>query len=198
MLKRLITAGVLLASVTAVMQSAAQTKKRTPVPAVVTTARYVAIVPLNANSQPDWFNDSSVSTDDRAIADAVLNALHSWGKYKYTIDPRNADLIIAVRAGRAASVGVGPTIHSGGIQIGRSRPPEGNLVQPRLSLNTSVNAGPSDDTLAIFVGNNGGSLDSPALWMKRKSQGLRGSLPLFSQFRHDVEKSEQILTDKKP
>ncbi|GAC1660076.1 MAG: hypothetical protein NVS9B15_24300 [Acidobacteriaceae bacterium] len=161
----------------------------------MTTARYVAIVPLNANSRADWFNETTVSTADRELADAVLNALHSWGKYKYTIDPKNADLIIAVRAGRAAEMVTGPRLSVPTIRIGRSQQGSPSDVQPRLGLNTAIDVGPSEDALAVFVGTDS---DSGPLWIHRKRDGLRGKLPLFVEFRKDVEKSEQILADKHP
>jgi len=189
MFKRAIVCGALLGAVGVYGQS----KKHTPVPAIVTTARYVAIVPLNANSKADWFNESSVSAEDRQIADSVLNALHAWGKYRYTIDPGNADIVIAVRAGRAADATVGPRYNSGGMLAGRG--PQGHAsVRPSLSLDSPVGTGPKDDTMAIFVSASG---DSAPLWIRSKSRGLQGTMPLFDQFRKDVEKSEQTI-EKKP
>lgn len=187
MVKRLIFCVVLVSAAGLFAQS----KKKTPVPAVVTVARTVAIVPLNANSRADWFNDSSVSADDRKICDSVLNALHAWGKYRYTIDTSTADIVIAVRAGRSAEVWAGPSINAGGF----GRPTGHAAIRPSLSLNSGVSTGPKDDTMAVFVT---GNPDAPPLWIHSKSEGLQGKLPLFEQFRKDVEKSEQILADKKP
>ena len=48
--------------------------------------------------------------------------------------------------------------------------------------------------MAIFVSASG---DSAPLWIRSKSRGLQGTMPLFDQFRKDVEKSEQTI-EKKP
>src|SRR5512142_1567609 len=42
--------------------------------------------------------------EDRQALEAVRNALEKWGKYAITVQPGDAELLIAVRIGRRASV----------------------------------------------------------------------------------------------
>lgn len=181
---------LLLAAVT----SFAGGKSHTPVPAVVTHARFVAILPLTADSRADWYNSVNVSPEDRAAADAVLAALQKWHRYQYTLNPKDADIVIAVRAGRRAEVTSGVRLPDANIHIGSSRAertsPE-NDPNDGIRTGVGMNAGPAEDTMAVFAGHD---TESAALWIRERHDGLQDKLPLFESFKKDVEKSDAILS----
>lgn len=176
------------------MTSFAGGKSHTPVPAVITHARFVAILPLTADSRADWYNSVSVSPEDRAAADAVFSALQKWHRYQYTLNPKDADIVIAVRAGRRAEVTSGVRLPDANIHLGNSRSERTSPTnEPNDGIRTGVgvNAGPAEDTMAVFVGHN---TQDAALWIREQHDGLQDKLPLFESFKKDVEKTDAILT----
>jgi len=89
------------------------------VPARLAQARYVALAydlgdvllsESEAVSRPGL-----VMPEDREALNAVRSQLEKWGRYVITIGPAQADLLVAVRAGRRASA-------SAAVRIG-GRPP---------------------------------------------------------------------------
>jgi hypothetical protein len=173
-------------------------KKKTPVPAIIAKARYVAILPLGADSRVDWYNSMTVNPGDRAAADAIYAALQKWHHYQYTLNPKDADIVIAVRAGRRAEVNTGVRLPDANIHIGSSpneRSPRGTTdANTGIRPGVGADVGPAEDTMAVFVGHD---TDSSPLWIREQRDGLQDKLPLFEAFKKDVEKTDQIL-EKKP
>ncbi len=155
------------------------------VPAQLAQARYVAlgydvgsrfVGEREALQRPD-----DVFPEDRRALDAIRDRLETWGRYVVTTHPADADLLIAVRAGRLVRVGGGVQIGTGGAP-GRSAP--GFATGPSFGAEVSS---PSD-MLTIYeaVGGRPGA----ALWQVRRNGGLSGSPPrLFEEFQADVERS---------
>ncbi|MEO8725574.1 MAG: hypothetical protein ABI383_05580 [Acidobacteriaceae bacterium] len=193
-------AALVIAFVAAVT-SVAVGKDRAPVPAIITNARFVAILPLTADSRADWFNSINVNPDDRAAADAIFAALQKWHRYQYTLNPRDADIVIAVRAGRRAEVNGGVALPDANIHIGdprtegssRGNGPDSEDPNSRIRPAIGVDTGPAEDTMAVFAGHD---TDHPALWIREQRDGLQGKLPLFESFKKDVEKSDPTPSKK--
>jgi hypothetical protein len=167
---------------------AGKKKEKTPLPAVVARAQYVAIVPLTADGHADFFS-SQVTPEDRQAAYALQQNLLTWNRYHYVIRAEDADIVIAVRAGRLGSAYAGPRIGIG------DNGPLGTQRRTSVSHGGVIggDAGPSDDSMVVFAGHDP---DFAPVWMHGQSQGLRGNQPLFQQFKKDVEKTDQVLAQK--
>jgi hypothetical protein len=167
---------------------AGKKKQKSPLPAIVARAQYVAIVPLTADGHADFFS-TQVTPEDRRAAYALQQNLLSWNRYHYVLRPEDADLVIAVRAGRLGSAYAGPQIG-----IGNNGP---SIGPRRTSLGhggvIGGDAGPSDDSMVVFVGHDP---DSAPVWIRGQWQGLEGNQPLFQQFKKDIEKTDQVLAQK--
>ena len=81
----------------------AQTKQD-KIPELLLNARFIYIEPASGDGS---IQDPNVSADDRqAIAD-VTKAMQKWGQYKVVMQRKDADLVMAVRVGRAPSAYLG-------------------------------------------------------------------------------------------
>ena len=113
--------------------------------------------------------------DRRALA-AVREQLEKWGRYSITIRPGQAELLIAVRTGRRASLGT--TIQGGGSNRGGAL--RGGGYRAELSS--------PDDMLSVYEG--GSRSPSVPLWRRTREGGLSDpSLKLFEDLRSDVERA---------
>ncbi|MGH9863580.1 MAG: hypothetical protein ACRD35_09170 [Candidatus Acidiferrales bacterium] len=149
----------------------AQSKSR--LPQLIVTARYVMVTTMQG-IEPS----PTVPPEDlRAVAD-VQAAIQKWGHYTLVYKPEQADLIIAVRRGRLASVT--PTI-----EIGRSS----DKSEEKTGYGLGAEAGNPYDLFAVYNARTGG-LDSPALWRASEKKGLNPpDLPLFKKFQKEVERA---------
>jgi hypothetical protein len=137
----------------------------------IVVARYVMVV---AEGGADPLRQDR--EDRRAIA-AVEAAIRDWGRYALTYTPENADLVIAVRVGRLASIRVGG-------RVGTSHPGGGTYGGPMAG----VEAGMPWDTLRVFRGGAADFSASALLLSYQEKDGLAlPRLPVFRQFRRDVE-----------
>ena len=124
------------------------------------------------------FISAKITPQDRAALSNVHDALDKWKRYVVTVQPREAEMLIAVRSGRIASVNAG--IRVGNIPVVPGGPRGG--VAPVFG----GEVGPPDDYLAIYEADHG--QEGPRLWRKTEEDGLVGkNPPLFDQFRSDVE-----------
>jgi hypothetical protein len=136
-------------------------------------ASHVAVVVLTA-AGPDrttFPTPPRSNSEDIRVRSDVESALRKWGRYTVMIDPKAADLIIAVRSGRRASVTVGGEgrVGTGGIGYGPV---------------VSGDVGPSRDMMDVYLGPEGSTL----LWRGAQDGGFDApNLPLVQQFRRDVE-----------
>ncbi len=136
-------------------------------------ASYVAVVVLTA-AGPDrttFPTPPRASSDDMRVRSEVESALRKWGRYTVTIDPKAADLIVAVRSGRRASVTVGGRGRIGTDGVGYGPVAAGEL-------------GPARDMMDVYQGPEGSML----LWRGAQDGGFDApNLPLVQEFRRDVE-----------
>jgi hypothetical protein len=135
-------------------------------------ARYVALgydlgdtVLLDSDS----LNSDRVLPEERVAVQSLYDALEEWGQY--VVEPRGsrAELVIAVRKGRLASVqGIG-----GGI----GTPDRGRSVGARGELSSPY------DMLTVY---DGGTV----LWRRTRPAGSPGSFTsMFADFRKDVDRA---------
>lgn len=164
-----------------VLTSFAQTKQD-KIPELLLNARFIFIEPASGDGD---IQDPNVSAEDRqAIAD-VTNAVQKWGRFKVVMHRKDADLVMAVRIGRATSAYLGGRVGtSTGEPIGAG-PIYGS------------EKGPKQDVLLVFGRNPDGSLGGP-YWQNSLDHGLQSpDLPLFEQFKKDVTQAVAAQNKKK-
>ena len=167
---------VLLASV-----AFAQTKQQKTLQ-VLLNAQYVYIEPLLDEGK------FAASPEDRQTVTDVTRAIEKWGQYKIAARRSQADLVIAVRKGRAASA------YSGG-HVGIHTSPSGGAPTTEAGPIIGGEAGPKEDLLWVFALNPGGTLAGP-YWKNAQEHGLETpALALFQQFKKEI--SEAIAAQNK-
>lgn len=153
-------------------------------PVEVLHATYVALGYETAQgfigeADEEAFISAKILPADREALNNVHNELATWKRYIITITPRDAEMLIAVRSGRVASVNGG--VHIGTIPVGV--PPAG---RGGIGPVFGGEAGPPNDYLAVYQADKG--REGPPLWKKSEEDGLVGkNPPLFESFRRDVE-----------
>ena len=117
----------------------------------------------------------STSSIDIRVRSEVEDAFRKWGRYVVTIDPRAADLIVAVRSGRRGSVDVG------GIgRVGTRRNGIGGIAGGEV--------GPARDLLEVYVADHQNGTEGTLLWQRAEDGGLHSpDFPLIQKFRKEVE-----------
>ena len=155
------------------------------VPARLAQARYVALAydlgdvllsESEAVSRPGL-----VMPEDREALNAVRSQLEKWGRYVITIGPAQADLLVAVRAGRRASASAAVRI---GGRHGASAP--SGSVGSGASYRAEVSS--ADDMLSVYEASGGSR--SVVLWRGQRTAGLSGASPtLLEDFKADVERA---------
>jgi hypothetical protein len=154
-------------------------------PAQLAVARYVA---LGYDRGDGFVSETDVRADvlpeERAALQAIRAGIEQWDKYQVVVRPGQAELLIAVRKGRLATVGGG--ISAGGPSSGRGGGPIG--IGPMGGVQVSS----PDDMIEVFDA-AGGSL----VWRGMRPNGLSGAgPPLWDAFRAEVAKAEKSV--KKP
>jgi len=165
--------------------------------ALLLQARYVALGFETAGGfLGEWethaFVSANILPEDRQALANLSGALRKWNRYAITIDPRQAELLIAVRAGRLASANGGIHVETGSIDpTGRTRRMPGVGIGPAIG----AEAGPPSDYLAVYAAHEGE--EGPRLWRKTEDDGLGGKdPPLLENFKSDVEAAAK--QSKKP
>lgn len=177
--KSLIVGFVLLAPV-----AFAQTKQQ-KTPQLLLNAQYVYVEPLLDDGK---FAGPNVSPEDRQAVTNVTYAIEEWGQYKLAARRSEANLVIAVRKGRAASA-----YHGGHVGIHTS--PTGGPPKTEAGPVTGGETGPKQDLLWVFALNPDGTLAGP-YWKNAQDNGLETpTLALFQQFKKDI--SEAIAAQNK-
>jgi hypothetical protein len=162
----------------------AKDKKKNEPPAVFSTARYVYI----QCEDGDVMNHSLFPEDREAILNAQ-DAVRDWNRYSITLNRKDADLVFIVRKGRLVAARVGgdigignpPDIGGGGVSypnrnpVGPGNTNPGNPGSGRTSTSEGIGgrgeAGPTDDTLRIFISTPDGKLTGP-IWSREMKEGL--------------------------
>lgn len=188
------TFGVLLVlTLLAALQSYA---KAPTVPALILQARYVAIGYETAEgfiAETDFrsFTSAKVQPDDRQAIANIYDALSKWKRYTVTINPADADMLIAVRTGRRASGMGGVRVGTGGID-----PTTGRRTSGGIGPVFGAEVGPADDYLAVYQADGG--REAARLWVATQHDGLAGkNPPLFKSFKDEVEAAAKN-SGKKP
>lgn len=170
--------GALLLSLLIVALPLTAKSKKSKVPAVLEQATYVALGYETAGgfvSENDLISPK-ILPQDREVLDNVRAALQKWHKYIITINPREAQLLIAVRSGRLASA-------NGGIRVWH---PNGGPNSTSVAPVFGGDVGPSGDYLAVYMADD--AHEGTKLWQASEDRGLEGDdPPLFAHFRKDVE-----------
>jgi hypothetical protein len=166
--------------------------KKPSVPAVFGQARYVYVEAMDGQE----FDPNLYPEDRMAIAD-VRDALEHWHRYILTTQRDQADLVIVVRRGRAASADVGlrPTPAGRG-QVGAGQPQAGGPIGGASSgsmggpgIEVGGEAGPADDLFEVCQVNESGKRSGP-LWERTMPEGLSAPrVMLLQQFKDAVEKA---------
>lgn len=124
------------------------------------------------------FISAKILPEDRQALNNVHDGLAKWKRYTVTIEPREAEMLIAVRSGRVASV-------DGGVRIG-SVPPIAGVPGGGIGPVFGGEVGPPNDYLAVYAADKG--REGARLWVKSQDDGLVGNNPpLFVDFKDDVE-----------
>lgn len=174
---------ILLFSLLLVLQGYA---KAPSIPALVLQARYVALGYETAEgfiAETDFrsFASTKIEPDDREAIANIYNALSKWKRYTITINPADADMLIAVRTGRVASGTGGIHVGTGGID-----PTTGRRTSSRIGPVFGAEVGPADDYLAVYQADDGS--EAARLWVATQHDGLVGkNPPLFKNFKDEVE-----------
>lgn len=146
-------------------------------------ARYVALGFETADGfLGEWetaaFVSAKILPEDRQALSNVHDSLAKWKRYIVTIEPRQAEMLIAIRSGRLASVNGG--VRVGNIPVGV--PGGRGGIAPVFG----GEAGPPNDYFAVYQANDG--REGPRLWRESEEDGLVGKdPPLFQSFKDDVE-----------
>ena len=185
--------------------------KKTTLPELVLRARTVLVV-----IRPDAGEPLDHPNANATARGNVEKALMEWGRLQPVMDGQEADLVIAVRAGtgRISS----PTIKGGpidsrptvaqqtdtGIRIGAQRGHAPPLNDPTMSgppengPHMGTEAGPSEDSFEVYLGNAQYPLDSSPIWRYVAKDCLQSpSVSAVEQFRKAVAESERNR-QKKP
>lgn len=178
------TSGVmLLFSLLLVLQGYA---KAPNIPALVLQARYVALGYETAEgfiAEMDFrsFASTKIEPTDRQAISNIYDALSRWKRYTITINPADADMLIAVRSGRLAAGTGGVRVGTGGVD-----PTTGRRTSTSIGPVFGAEVGPPDDYLAVYQADDG--REAARLWVATQHDGLVGkNPPLFKNFKDEVE-----------
>jgi hypothetical protein len=121
-------------------------------------------------------------TEERQAIEGIRKDLANWGKYVVTLQPKDAELLIAVRVGRRASLEIGGG--GGGSVASRGGRSDGRVTGGR-SLGGQVSS--SGDMVEVYEATGG--RPGMLLWRAMESDGLSGAPPrLYKAFRDEMEK----------
>jgi hypothetical protein len=141
-------------------------------PALIPNATWVLVRTMVG----DQYSANTTPEDRRAIAE-VQRRIQEWGHYKLAYKEQDADIIMVVRRGTSASIKPGVII-GGGTERG---------ITPGIGVATET--GPSEDMIAVYDAHSG--IDSSPLWRRLQKGGLLNEMPLFKQFKSEVEAAKK-------
>lgn len=198
---------VFLAILFLVLQAGAKDKKKQPLPDMVLNAHSVVVVIYPNGGEPlTDLNSNSTARDN------VERALTKWGRFELAMEPRTADLVIAVRKGHAG----GPTITNsptdnrpvilqpGGTdtRVGgqHGRPPDASNPFPGgmdSGPRIGNEMGSSDDAFDVYLGGVEYPLDSSPIWRYSGKDAFRGSPPAaIVQLQRVIDESEKVRQER--
>jgi hypothetical protein len=180
-------ARVFLLLLACTLASPAYGKSRGKLSALFQHATYVYVQAENGD-----LNSRKITPADRQAISDVQDAIRDWGRYKLTVDRKNAELIIVVRKGRVAEVtphaGIPPTTAPGPITIPNRRSPGSqDPAESPDAVGVSAEGGPAQDQLSVYsVSPDGGR--GGIVWREEDKGGLvHPGVPLFAELRKQIE-----------
>jgi hypothetical protein len=185
---------------------AAVAKKKDKKPAVdqrLLSAQYVCIVSASGDDL-----DPRTQNGDRSAILRVEDAIKAWGRYHVVYNPDDADILLEVRTGRRAGVGMGGPIGTGPVPIPGVPGPSGGGV--RIGRPDVVGGGETDvsnvneDMISIYDARVG--LDhmksTSVLWRGAMAHGLGSGanehVPLVDELKKEVEAATATPAKSKP
>ncbi len=203
------TSWLLLLSLTLVATASAKDKSKATLPEIVLRAQTAQVV-----IPPDAGEPLDHPTANATARDNVEKALLQWCRLRLVMDGEEADLVISIRTGShgAPTVRGGPIDQrpgiaqstDGGIRIGtqQGRPPNSDptMSGPQDSGPCiGKEAGSSDDTFEVYLGNVQFPLDSSPVWRYMAKDCLSApEVAAVEQFRKAITESEKQQRKKKP
>ena len=169
------------------LPSTAGAAPKTRVPSLLERARYVA---LGYDVGDGFVSAAQISavaadtlTEERQALEAIRRDIEKWGRYIVTDRPEQAEILIAVRAGRRAALEVGTRTGNPGAsrgETGDSRSVSNRTIRGQLSSN--------EDRVEVFEAVRG--RPGMRLWSAATADGLAGSPPrLYKALREEIEAS---------
>ena len=195
--------GILLALLALTLPCAGKDKKKNQLPELILRAQYVAVL-----EDPDAGVSLTDVGGNRDAQSDVETALERWGRFKVTVDPSNADLVIVVHKSNKA---VTPTIGGGNrndrpvildpsgngdIRVGTTvgRPPRGMDSDATWGGGPTARTeiGPAEDMFSVYPGHIADPSDSVPLWRYTGRGALQHpGVPAVEKFRKAIEDSEK-------
>lgn len=187
----------------------AKDKNKTTIPDIVLRAQTVRVmVDPQAGEPLDEPNANAIARDN------VEKALSEWGRLRPMMDGAETDLVIVVRTGSGRSVRPtikgGPIDQRGGvaqgtdstIRIGGQRGQNPN-APPTDPINQGPHigkeAGPSDDSFAVYLGNVADPTNAPPVWRYIAKNCLRApQMVAVEEFRKALAEADRQQQSKKP
>jgi hypothetical protein len=194
----------------------AKDKKKVILPVDVLQARAVLVV-----VDPTAGVDATDPNANRLARTDVEQALAKWGRFTLVQDGVTADLIIMVRKGNGKviqpTIGGTPVNGTPPVDVGSTTSPTQTTTRAGVRWGTSgipydpsnagnqpstphpqIDAGPSQDMLAVYRGTKGETdwnpLDAPAVWRYSAKDALASpSVPAVDVFRKVIAESEKQL-----
>lgn len=178
--------------------TAAKDKKKILLPTDVLEAKTVlVVVDPGAGIALDAPNANREALED------VENALENWGRFRLVRSEYNADLVISVRKGNGKIAQ--PTI--GGVPVDNrpviveatttdasmQHPPTPGQTEPRRpDPHPQMEAGPPEDTFAVYRGKRENATDYPTVWRFSEKDALRSpGVPAVNVFRKLIVEAEK-------
>ncbi|MDR3738361.1 MAG: hypothetical protein P4L40_05005 [Terracidiphilus sp.] len=138
-------------------------------------------------------NSRKITAADRQAISDVENAIRAWGRYKLTVDRKNAELIFVVRKGRTVSTTPHAGIPAGAPPApitfpgGRKSPQGQDPAESPDATGVSTEAGPALDQLTVYSVSPEGDRGY-VIWHEEDKGGLvHPYIPLFKDLRDEVE-----------
>ena len=169
-----------------VLSTAADAASKSKMPALLERARYVAL----GYDLGDGFvsadrialASASPREDERRAIEAIRIDLEKWGRYIVTDRPEQADILIAVRVGRRASLEIGGGPGSGAVSRGEGG--SGNRIGSSRTIGAQVSS--NEDRVDVYAATNG--RPGIRLWSGAAVGGLAGTPPrLYKALREEIE-----------
>ena len=167
------------------------------------SAQYVCIVSASGDDL-----DPRTENGDRSAILRVEDAIKAWGRYHVVYNQDGADLLLEVRTGRRAGVGIGGPIGTGPVPIPGVPGPSGGGV--RIGKPDVLGGGQTDvsnvseDMISIYDARVGldNMKSTSVLWRGVMAHGLGAGanehVPLVDELRKEIDAASAAPAKSKP